>query len=271
MNALKQMMGLCLVLVITLGASSCGNQKKKKEAKEAQEIIKQEIKDFAYPLPSMFELTEMLTNIEAGYIVTLSNDPAKAKSYFTDKDKALNLGSYASDLAYAVTYNSQAEVETYFQSCELLVRELGFIDAFSKNLPEQIKTHLNDREALVKIVTEMIEKSYAHLQEQGRTEISYLILAGSVVEGLYLATNISENSYQNPEIVKTIISQKESLLKLQELMAPHQESETLQEVYANIAAINQIYAQTEGSTAMTKKQIEDLTALVRTLRASYIK
>ncbi|MFV0554166.1 MAG: hypothetical protein ACK5LR_05625 [Mangrovibacterium sp.] len=271
MKTMKQLSGLLAILILAVSVQSCGNAQKRKEAKQAHEAIKQEVQQFAYPLPSMFELTEMLTNIQAGYIVTLSNDPSKAKSYFTDKLKAVNLGSYASDLAYAITYNSQAEVEAYFQACEQLVRELGFVDAFDKSLPDQIKSNINNREALVKIVTEMIEKSYSHLNAQGRTEVSYLVLAGTVVEGLYLATNISENSYQNPEIVKTIISQKESLLKLQELMTPGKDTEALKEAYADIVKINAIYAQTEGSSAMTRRQIEELTALVREIRANYTK
>ncbi|MFV0522659.1 MAG: hypothetical protein ACK5MI_09595 [Mangrovibacterium sp.] len=270
MKTIKRMTGLLAVLLLMVSIQSCSNSQKRQEAKEAQKVIKKEIQQFAYPLPSMFELTEMLTNINAGYIVTLSNDPAKAKSYFSDKAKAINLGSYASDLAYAITYNSQAEVESYFQACEQLVRDLGFVDAFDKSLPEQIKSNINNREELVKIVTNMFEKSYSHLNEQGRTDISYLVLAGSVIEGLYLATNISENAYQNPEIVKTIISQKNSLLKLQELMQSYKDSDALKEAYADIAQINQIYAQTEGSTAMTKKQIEELTALVREARVGYV-
>lgn len=260
-----------MVLFMAMSIQSCTSNQAKKEAKNAQEAIKQEIKQFAYPLPSLFELTEMLSDIEAGYIVTLSNDPALAKTYFSDKAKALNLGSYSSDLAYAITYNSQAEVEAYFDACELLVRDLGFIDAFESNLPDQIKSNINNREELIRIVTDMFEKSYSRLNEQGKTEISYLVLAGSVFEGLYLATNISENSYQNPEIVKAIISQKESLVKLQELMESHKESDIVKDVYEQVAAINKIYAQTEGSSAMTQSQIEELTLFVREVRAVYTK
>ncbi len=272
MKSIKQITGLFVVLLFVASIQSCSeSRKQKQEAKEAQEAIAKEIQQFAYPLPSMFELTEMLTNINAGYIVTLSNDPGKAKGYFSDKDKAINLGSYSSDLAYAITYNSQAEVESYFQACEQLVRDLSFADAFSQDLPNQIKSNINNREELVKIVTDMFEKSYSHLNAQGRTDISYLVLTGSVIEGLYLATNISENAYQNPEIVKTIISQKESLVKLQELMESYKDTESLKDVYGYIASINQIYAQTEGSSAMTKRQIEELTALVREVRDVYTK
>lgn len=265
------MTGLLAMLLLAVSIQSCSNSQKKKEAAEAQAVIKQEVQQFAYPLPSMFELTEMLTEINAGYIVTLSNDPAKAKTYFSDQEKAINLGSYASDLAYAITYNSQAEVEAYFQACELLARDLGLVEAFDKNLPDQIKSNINNREELIKIVTDMFEKAYSHLNGQGRTDISYLILSGSVVEGLYLATNISENAYQNPEIVKAIISQKESLVKLQALMEKSKDSDSLKDVYAHIAKINAIYAQTEGSKAMTKRQIEELTSLVNVLRAIYTK
>ncbi len=260
-------------MVVFLGVSihSCsGNKQKKKEAQQAREAIEQELKEIAYPLPSMFNLTQMLKNIEASYIITLSNDPNKVESYFKESKRALNLGSYASDLAYATTYNKQDEVQSYFKACELLVQKLDLTDAFDSSLPDEIKKNINDREALVEVVSGIFERAYTHLNEQGRTEISYLVLSGSVVEGLYLATNISQNAWNNPEIVKAIISQKPSLLKIQELMEPYKESELLKDVYKDITEINAIYNLTEGASAMTQEQIEKLTELVRDLRESYI-
>ncbi len=260
---------MVLASIIGAGVQSCGNSKKKEETKMAQELIKQEIKELTYPLPSMFELTEMLNNIEASYIVTLSNDPSKAKNYHNEQLKAINLGIYAADLAYATTYNSQAEVQTYFEACETLVGELDLTSAFDKNLPDNIKSNINNRDKLIEIVSGIMEKSYSYLNEQGRQDVSYLILTGTVIEGMYLATNISANAYQNPEIIKAILHQKEALVKLQELMEKNKNNTYISEAYKNIETINNVYGMSDA-TSMTQTQVEKLTELVRNIRDKYI-
>ncbi len=247
-----------------------GKSPKKDSAKIAEEAIAKEIEEFAYPLPSTFEVTNMLNAIEASYIVGLSNDPSKADSYFEEKGKALNLGIYTADLAYATTYNQKADIESYFNASEKLIRELDFTSAFDEKLPEQIEANMDNKEKLVDIVTDMFQNAYSYLNRQGRTELSYLILTGSVVEGLYLTTNISENTFQNPKILEAIIFQKDAIADLQKMMEPYKDSDLLKEAYNDIAAINAVYALEEGSTAMTETQVLKLTETVNNIRAAYV-
>ncbi|WP_163707506.1 hypothetical protein [Mangrovibacterium lignilyticum] len=250
--------------------SCTGKSPKKDTAEVAEEAIKKEIEEYTYPLPSTFEVTNMLNSIEASFIVGISNDPEKAESYFEEKAKALNLGIYTADLAYATTYNQKSEVQAYFTSCENLIRELDFTSAFDENLPDEIDANLDNKEKLVEIVTGMFQNAYSYLNKQGRTELSYLVLTGSVVEGLYLTTHISENTFQNPKIIEAIIFQKEALVDMEKMMEPLKDSEMLKDVYKDIQSINAIYALEEGSTAMTETQVLKLTETVSNIRAAYV-
>lgn len=247
-----------------------GKSTKKDSAQVAEEAIAKEIEEFAYPLPSTFEVTNMLNEIEASYIVGLANDPSKADSYFEEKSKALNLGIYTADLAYATTYNQQADIETYFNASEKLIRELDFTSAFDEKLPEEIEANMDNKDKLVDIVTNVFQNAYSYLNRQGRTELSYLILTGSVVEGLYLTTNISENTFQNPKILEAIIFQKDALVELEKLMAQYKDSELLKDAYKDIQSINAIYALEEGSSSMTETQVLKLTETVNNIRAAYV-
>lgn len=259
-----------LAAIISPAFISCTGSQQKKEEKAAEETIKKEIEEYAYPLPSTFEVTNMLNAIEASYIVGIANEPTKVDSYFTEKAKAVNLGIFTSDLAYATTYNQKPEIQAYFASCEKLVRELDFTSAFDENLPDQIDANLDNKEKLVEIVTNMFQNAYSYLNKQGRTELSYLVLTGSVVEGLYLTTHISENTFQNPKILEAILFQKNTLKDLESMMGKYAGSELLKEAYADIQAINAIYAMEEGSTSMSEAQVTKLTETVSKIRAAYV-
>lgn len=259
-----------LAAIISPAVTSCTGSQQKKEEKAAEETIKKEIENYVYPLPSTFEVTNMLNAVEASYIVGIANDAAKAESYFAEKSKAINLGIYTADLAYATTYNQKPEIQGYFASCEKLVRELDFTAAFAENLPDQIDANLDNKEKLVEIVTGMFQNAYSYLNSQGRTELSYLVLTGSVVEGLYLTTHISENTFQNPKILEAILFQKNALKDLEDMMAKHAGSELLKEAYADIQAINTVYAMEEGSTSMTEAQVTKLTETVTKIRSAYV-
>ncbi len=253
--------------ILSAGLVSCtGKKERKSETPVSEEKINQEIREYTYPLPSAFEVTNMLNEIEASYIVGIANDPAKVEKYFSEKNRAVNLGIYAADLAYATTYRQKTEVTRYFDACEALVRELDFTAAFSQDLPDQIEANLDNKDKLVEIVTGMFDKAYSYLNSQGRTEVSYLILTGTAIEGLYLTTHISENTFQNPKIIQAILFQKEPLLKLEKMMEDFKDSELIKEAYQNIQKINAVYALEEGATSMTQDQVTKLTEVVTAIR-----
>lgn len=126
MRRMKSYKFVALVIasgLLSLTISSCNNSSQNRESNTIpEETIKQEIEEYTYPIPSAFEVTNMLNEIEASYMVAMANDPANVDKYFTDKSRAINLGIYTADLAYATTYNQKSDIQAYFSSCETLVR-----------------------------------------------------------------------------------------------------------------------------------------------------
>lgn len=277
MRTLKSFRLILIVIVSGILASgfySCGNRSQENRNQQPEisdDLIEQEVEEYIYPLPSSFEVTNMLNEVEASYIFGISNDPENAGSYFTEKSRAINLGIYIADLAYATTYNQSGEIQDYFIAIERLTRELDLTAALPDNLPERISENINNKEELINIVTNVFQNAYSFLNEQGRTELSYLVLAGTVYEGLYLTTHISENTFQNPRLIETILFQKEHILKMGEMMEEYSNSELLSETREDISAINAIYAMEEGTTSMTKEQVEKLTETITQIRNKHIR
>lgn len=277
MKKLKTFKLFLLVIVsgiLSSGFYSCGNrsqENKNKQPEISDEVIEQEVEEYIYPLPSTFEVTNMLNEIEASYIFDIGNDPENAGSYFTEKDRAINLGIYIVDLTYATTYNQTSEIEDYFRAIERLTRELDLTAALPDDLPEQISENINNKEELIDIVTNVFQNAYSFLNKQGRTELSYLVLAGTVYEGLYLTTHVSENTFQNPRLIETILFQKQHIRELGQLLEKYEDSELLSETRQDIAAINAIYALEEGTTSMTREQVEKLTETITEIRNRHVR
>src|SRR5690606_28686195 len=99
--------------------SAC-NMKRKSSGDNAESTdtlektrVEQDVREFVYPLPTTFEVTEMLNRIGAAYILTLSNPVSNVERYLTEKAKAINLGVYSADLSYASTYNQKQATIDY--------------------------------------------------------------------------------------------------------------------------------------------------------------
>lgn len=262
---LKLLPVVLIAFVIGSSVSSCNTKKKETAAKE--EAIKQEIEEYVYPLISAFDVPTMLSEIEATYIVDITNDAENVEKYFTEQSKAVNLGIYVADLAYATTYNQKADVQSFFKAIQVLIGELDLTAAIGKEMADKIEQNLDNKEAMVEIITQLSQDAYSYLNKQGREELSLLVLAGTSIEGLYLTTHISDNTFENPKIVSTIIYQKEPLMKLEQMMSAYKDSELSMDVYNTIKSINAVYAKEESTTAMTLEQIQELKTLIDQLRA----
>lgn len=239
------------------------------EAKIEKEEIEKKVRDVIYPLPTAFEVTEMINTIEASYIIGLSNEIANVDKYFTDKDQALNLGVYSADLSYASTYNMQQEVMSYMEASESLIKELGITGAFSIDFVDEIEANLDNKDKLTELITETFYDTYEYLVKNNKEDLSLLVLAGSWIEAMYISCNISETVYHNPELVKIIMHQKSSLNKLIDLLAPHNEHETIQSVLIDLKPIKEVYDSVD-ETGITQAQLEQIIEQANTLRNKII-
>src|SRR5512133_696540 len=91
---------LTLILsLITL--PSCKNKSAERTQKKVElekvKAIEGQIETNVYPLPTSAEVIKMLTEVEVGYIIGISNSVENGKKYFTSQSRALNLGVYGAD------------------------------------------------------------------------------------------------------------------------------------------------------------------------------
>ncbi|MFT3740660.1 MAG: hypothetical protein QM786_18065 [Breznakibacter sp.] len=261
----KYLNPLALVLSLTgaavaFNACTCNQQSGSTSKKE----IEKEVKEFVYPLPTAYEVTEMLNRIEAPYILGLSNPIANAGKYITEKSQALNLGVYSADLSYASAYRQKQETMDYMAASKKLIEELNISAAIDPDIVDKIEQSADDKDALVKLITESFYGTYAFLQKNERAGISSLIMAGSWVEALYISTNISEDTFKNKEMVQIVMDQKDTLAKLLEIMAKDAQNSNVTDMVNDLQSVKNAFDTINGG--ISEEQYSTIVKEVRILR-----
>jgi hypothetical protein len=263
-----------ILLALVVGFAACKPVDKKKGDQQTvkpllKKAIESEIKDVVYPLPTTFELTSMLNRIGADYILGLSNSTENADKYFTEKARALNLGVYSADLSYASTYNRKQETMLFLKASKTLIDNLEITSAYNETLVEEVEKNLDDKDQLVKVITNSFYDTYEFLNKNGKANLSLLVVTGSFVEGLYIATHISENTYANPEIVQVIFDQKESLEKLIDVLKPEEKDPNVAALLKDLTGLKASYDKVVDGK-MTEEQLNEIITSAAKLRESIV-
>ena len=235
------------------GSSGSGSEGASEDITEIKEEI---IRKFKYPIPSSFEVVDMLQNADAGFVLGITNSADNVDKYFTQRSKALNLGIYGADLSYVTTYNRQDETMSFLESSKRLINELEITSTFNQDFVEKVESNIENKDALIDIITESFYDTYNVLNEKGEDRLSLLVVAGSWIEGVYITTQIALSTGYNENFVNIIASQKAPLEELVRLMEEHSDNEDINAVLPQLRYIQEVYNRV--GEELTQEQIDDI-------------
>ncbi len=179
---------------------------------DVEEKIEQ-AKEIFYSLPAPHEVaTFLMLNDDAFFNEEILNSVDKRPSYNTETAKAFNLGVYSADLSYASLYEQNQIVINYMATSKKLAEELGILEAFDQKTIDELEENINNRDEIMRIISETFMDSDAYLQENDRQDVGAMILIGGWIEGIYLAVELSGgNASENVQLVSSILEQQLSL------------------------------------------------------------
>lgn len=257
------------VVFLLFALVSCKNKSKSSDGQQQIDIqeveqLTKEIEEAVYPLPTSAEVIRMLTELEVGYMIGISNPPDNVKNYVTSKSKAINLGIYGADLSYATLYNMNQDVINYLDAIRSLANDLNMSKLYNQRLYDEIKNSFDNRDKLVEILRGAFNGTYKYLSENDQQAQALMVVAGAWVEGMYITTHISESVYHVEGIVKVLLEQKKSFELFIELARPHQDDPAVNEILIMFEPMTKIY---EGlDTSLSLKNVQDITAEIEVLR-----
>ena len=254
----------CLVLTLT----NCGSDKKSDtttEAPQAESIRDKVAREFEYPIPTSFEVTKLIQDANAGFVLGVTNDVDNADKYITEYNKALNLGVYGTDLSYATTYNRQQETMQFLKASRSLIDQLNISGAFNTEMANSIEANIENKDSLINIVTESFYNTYSYLNKNGQDKLSLLVITGSVIEGLYITTQLLISSGYDERLVQAFAQQKETVKKLELLLDQFSDDPNINRVLPKIRYIS-LFFDGVGDNGMTQGQIDDVSASIEETR-----
>jgi hypothetical protein len=254
-----------------MGCTSCKDKNSKKaKNKEAEQVdtIKKAIIKNVYPLPTSAQVIKMLTELEVGYQIGVTNPAENVKKYYTSRSRATAVGIYGADLSYVTLYNIMGEVTKYMDVIKSLAYELNMSQIYNAALYDSIKANFDNRDKLVEILTKAFNDTYAYMSENDQQNLALLVVGSAWVEGMYLTCIVSEAAYQDARFSKVLLEQKKSFELYMDLTKPYMDDANIRELIKNMEPIQKVY-QNLG-TSLTLKNIKDITTSINIVREKII-
>jgi hypothetical protein len=211
-----------LIAVALVFAFGCNGNSDKNNKNNDIEVDNQ-VEKLVYPLPTPFEVTQMLQASGTAYNIGLINDLDKTDQYTTEKSQALNLGVYGADLAYAATYNQAQATRDILAVTKKLSDQLGLTDVLDKNIVERIEQNIENGDSLYKIINNSYYDTFDKLNNQSKGAVAMLVITGAWIESVYIATQLAITSQDKTILMNQIAEQKFNLNALIPLLQQYKD------------------------------------------------
>lgn len=247
-------LGFLSVLSLFFLSSSCNSKPTSKVEENQSENIKVDeelVNDFNkskhifYSLPSPLETAMLIKKSGSVYNEDLLNPVENITKYNSNFKMAINLGVYSADLSYTSLFDQNQTSIKYMGNARKLADGLGILGAIDEKSIEKLQDNMNDREMVLEIISETFLNSNAYLSENNRPAIAVMVLVGGWVEGLYLATKLTNETMDNKKLIERIIYQKLSLETVISLIDEYNDSEEMGLLRVKMDELRVIYNSVE--------------------------
>lgn len=213
-----------------------------------------------FSIPSPVQTAVLIKKANAPYQREKLNDVAKAKSYVSKIDRALNLGVYGIDMAYASLYDDSQLALKYFKTVEGLAEELEIKGALNPELVKRLANNVTITDSLLYLSGKFYEATDIYLKENERYDLAALVLTGGWVETTYLTAIEATNG--NRDARNRLAEQKATISTLCDVLHASTDKQfTTSSIMTSLDSLNNIftnvkidYTYSEPQTDAGKKQ-----------------
>ncbi len=265
-----------IILSIALGCNTSNNNAQKDLAKDTVQMKNEfdKAKKVFYSFPAPHEVASLLMDYpDAKYSEELLNPIQSVSDYNSNKSMALNLGIYIADLSYANLFQQNQAIVNYMATTKKLAEQMGIMKAIDDKTINKLKENINNRDAIVKIISETFMNSDAYLQDNNRQETSCIIVVGGWLECLYLSTKLTEKSVtKNKEMAQRITEQGFSISLLISLLEDYKKDTDVASILEDMKSLNVLFEKAQANDkGIDAKAFTALCDKVEVLRKGYVK
>ena len=284
---------ICVSLsaLIAIGLASCGpsprDQDKNSTDLDKTDSLKGQIDELLHSMPPPSEIPYLLQGTGAEFNESLINPREKADQYASMTNKAaLNLGVYAADIGYLVSYEKTQEAIDYLNSAKALADGLGIIGTFDLAVLEQFEKNIANKDSVTRLLDSQVQKTQQYLNDDNRNKLSAMVVAGSFIEGLSISTGVvktypkdllpndAKNLILTP-IIQLVLKQKQSVSQLLKMLSAVEQDENITGLVTDLKALEGEYAAinideqikaNKANLVLSDKNLIEITNIVEKLR-----
>jgi len=236
-------------LSLTVVSCSCDGKKSQVGTADSIKIDSKMMEDFSksklifYSLPSPLETAMLIKKTGVTYNEDILNPLGNISRYTTNQQMALNLGIYTADLSYTSLFDQTQTAMKYMGNAQKLAEGLGIMEAIDKSTIKRLEENMNNRDVVMEIISESFMNSNSLLNENNRPALAVMVLTGGWIEGLYLATTLTNGEMENNKrLLDKIIYQKLSLLTVMNMLDSYKgDTPEIKQLYDKMNELKIIY------------------------------
>ncbi len=201
---MKSQILICFLAGLFLIA--CKNKQQNADNQDIDNLISQnqDENEISFSEESIFEIIQSLPSpLEIASLIRESGSkfdqdlliPANNSELFSiDTEKAMAMGIYAGDLGYINIYEKGHIAFSYLTTVKKIADDLKVGHFFDFETIKRIASNSKKLDSLLYISTMSFEKMDRYLREHKRSKLSVLIVTGTWIESLYLATKVASKN-----------------------------------------------------------------------------
>lgn len=224
-------------------------------------------------IPFPFEILDNLYSKNIPFNEKAMSEVANVENCNLYNSKAMNLGIYGADLAYAVTYEEFKSIGASIKVTKRLAEELNIPYAFDQTMMDKYSMYKDNKDSLTKIVYDSYNQVDKHLKNDERVGMAALVVTGSWLEGLYISTKTfidAPKNGDNSSLYKVIYEQKQSLKIVVKLLDEYKKDAYVSKVIEELNAITSEYNNISSDVTMNEKQLIALHAKIESFRTKIV-
>jgi len=227
----------------------------------ALEISEETLGEIIQSIPSPLETAAVIRESGISFKEKLLNPSDNVDLYSTYYDKALNIGVYGGDLGYINMYEKSYLAFNYLNAIKELADDIKVGHFFDFTTIKRLASNSNKLDSLIFISTNNFNKMDSYLRSQKRGNLSVLVVTGTWLEGLYIATQVV-NDKKNEQIIERIGEQKIVLDQIMLILSMYENDEFFKQIIDDFNKISSVYDQVSITYEYKEPEMQEINGMM---------
>ena len=203
-------------------------------------ISEESMNEIIESLPSPVEIATLIKASGTRFNEKYLNSKDNLHLYTTDNEKALAMGIYAGDLGYINIYSKAYLSMSYLGVIKSLANDLHVGQFFDFETIKRLAENSDKLDSLLFLTTLNFSRMDNYLRSQKRSKLSVLIVTGTWMESLYLASEVVKGNMDS-DIRERIAEQKMILDQVMLLLSVYDNDAFFKDLNYSLAPLKKVY------------------------------